>query len=89
MPVFKDGNGTVWYVNQFDVMDLPDLFAAEVDGWLETDMEPLEKSGTVDGIWYPLQAEDIEQLEARKETLENGIGKMPSVRTHGRKSLHI
>jgi len=84
----KDDNGTVWYVNYIDVMDLPDLFAGEVDTWLKTDMDAWEKSGRADDVYYPIQAEDVEQLEARKDMLENGIGSMPGVRTHGRRSLH-
>lgn len=79
----KDDNGTVWYANYVDVMDLPDLFAGEVDTWLNTDMDVWEKDGSADSMYFPIQAEDTEQLEARKETLENGIGVIPALERTG------
>lgn len=85
---YRDENGTVWYVNIVDVSDLPDLFASTVHEWLDTDIDPWAKDGKAGSMYYPLTAEDEEQLEARVDTLKNGIGVMPSVRTHGRRSLH-
>jgi hypothetical protein len=84
----KDSNGFVWYVNIFEVMELPDMFASTVEGWLNTDMEAWQKDGTVDSEYYPLQAKDIEQLEARKDMLNDGVGTTPGIETYGRRSLH-
>jgi len=85
----KDANGYVWYVHHGDVLELPDLFGSEVQAWLKTDMPPWQKDGRVDSGYYPLAAESLEQLQARLDMLENGVGSMPGVRTHGRRSLHI
>lgn len=89
MTTLKDENGFVCYVNIYDVMELPDMFAENVFEWLKTDIEPWNKDGTVDSEYYPLQAEDIEQLNARKDMLSDGIGTMPGIITHNRRSLHI
>jgi hypothetical protein len=86
--IHKDDNGFVWYVNIFEVMELPDMFAPTVKGWLDMNREAWNKGGTVDSEWYALQAKDVEQLEARKDTLDNGMGVIPGINTHGRKSLH-
>jgi hypothetical protein len=84
----QDNNGYYWYVNVFEVMELPDIFAGTVKEWIDMDAEPWNKGGSVDQEWYPLQAEDVEQLEARKETLEEGMGVISGVNTHGRQSLY-
>lgn len=88
MTLHKDNNGFVWYVNLFEVMELPDMFAGTVKEWLDMTQEPWHKGGTVDSEWYPLQAEDVEQLEARKDTLDTGMGVIPGINTHGRRSLY-
>ena len=64
------------------------MFAGTVKEWLDMSQDAWNKGGTADSEWYPLQAEDAEQLEARKDTLENGIGVISGINTHGRKSLH-
>jgi len=87
--LLKDGNGYVWYVHHGDVLELPDLFASEVQSWLKTDVQEWRKDPSVDSGYYPLTAESNEQLQARLDMLKNGIGSMPSVRTHGRQSLHV
>jgi len=84
----RDENGFYYYVNIYDVMDLPDMFASNVIGWLNTDREAWEKDGTVDSEYYTIQAEDVEQLNARVDMLNDGIGTTPGINTHARRSLH-
>jgi len=85
MTIRSNQHGTVWYVNYVDVCDLPDMFAATVTEWLDTDTEPWEKDGKADSVYYPLTAESHEQLSERKDMLKDGIGVIPSVRVHGKR----
>ena len=88
MSIIKDENGFICYVNLYDVMELPDMFASNVKGWLKMDIDPWNKTGSVDSEWYPIQADNAEQLEARKDMLHDGVGTTPGIRTHNRRILH-
>lgn len=87
MTTYKDTNGTVWYVNLYDILELPDIFASTVSEWVDMTRDPWNKGNNVDSEWYPLQAETPKQLESRKETLSEGMGVIPPIRTHGRQSI--
>jgi len=87
MVVHTDENGKALYVNVTDIGDLPDLFASTAYSWIDSERAELTKDGRVDGVFMPLVADDTEQFEARKDTLENGIGKMPSVRVEEKSEL--
>jgi len=84
----QDENGFYCYVNVYSVMELPDMFAETVMEWLNTDIDAWQKSGRVDSEYYPLQAEDMEQFEARKDMLQDGVGTTDGVTVHNRRSLH-
>jgi hypothetical protein len=88
MTTIEDTNGFVCYVNVYEVMQLPDMFASNVLDWLKRDIEAWQRSGAVDDEWYPLKAEGTEQLEARKDMLNDGVGTTPGINTHCRQSLH-
>jgi len=76
-------------VHFIDVTNLPDILRQEIGTWIDTDREPHARSGGADDLWFPLYADDKDQLEARKELLRDGT--IPpgsgSVRIKGRRSL--
>lgn len=85
--IYTDSNGTAWYINAFDLFDMNKIFRATVSDWVNTDIDPWERNGKVDAVYYPLQADDEEQLEARKDTLKDGM--MGNVRVKGKRGgLH-
>lgn len=91
MTTYTDSNGTAWYVNLTDATELPPILRGTVGEWLDTDIDPWEKNGRVDEMYFPLTGDDEGQLEARKEILESGDipGASRGIRIHGRRSgLH-
>lgn len=71
-PVTTTEIGKEWYVNVLDVTELPTILRSEVASWINTDVDPWCPDGKVDSVYYPITAEDQEQLQSRVELLRDG-----------------
>lgn len=59
------------YVNIADLTELPKLIRGEVVTWIDKESEFYYPNNRVDEVYLPLEAEDEEQLQARKELLQD------------------
>ena len=85
--VYQDSNGYVWMVHFLDVTSLPVIIRQTVADWIDID-EIEVRPGTADDMWAPLLADDVEQLEARRDLIREGrIGSKYNLRIRSRRSL--